>query len=298
MRLELYGEKHTETSASAKSTHSANPSSERTSRIAKSMGISGFLPTAQARDWKGVTGPNRHSPSISDVLTWLQEGFHANLSVWQDGDEARQMTATSGRKCLESYNASSRHGSSVKTLVALLLGTKAWYSSRCALIWKAKATKSSRLLFQLAPSMRRTGGIESGLLHTSRSVMIEETPENFRKRMNSKRKNDRKSGLPNLAMQISSMLPTPTVNEVEHPNMRLTHDNRRAPVKGKTSHSIGLMDKVAMTGIPTGKKLRLQPAMVEWMMGFPKGWCDFHLEEVQSDMPGGAKKRSNPTETP
>jgi hypothetical protein len=41
-----------------------------------------------------------------------------------------------------------------------------WYSMRCRLTWKLKATKSSRLYFQLAPSTLPTDGIESGLLHT------------------------------------------------------------------------------------------------------------------------------------
>ena len=43
----------------------------------------------------------------------------------------------------------------------------------------------------------------------------------------------------------------------------------------------------AMAGMKTG--LKLQPAFVEWMMGFPKGWCDFPMEK-KSVMPDGGKK--------
>lgn len=97
---------------------------------------------------------------------YLQEDSPASHSVRPDEEKARQMTATSGQICFESYRTSSQTGSSLKTCVGLLLGTTVWYSSRCALTWKAKATKSNRLLFQLAPSTPRTDETGSGLLPT------------------------------------------------------------------------------------------------------------------------------------
>jgi hypothetical protein len=198
-----------------------------------------------------------------------------------DEEKERQMTATSGRTCLRLYDTQNPNGSSLKTCVASLLGTKAWYSKQCALTWKAKVTKSNRLLFQLSPSVRHTEGIESGLL------------------------------------------PTATTQEVEHKDMVITPTGRRATKDGKDSHSIGLMDRVAMLPTPdagmgsrgarqyvkngkshsmrtvnaligsgTGKKLRLQPAMTQWMMGYPDLWTEFPLAEQD-----GEKTASKPTGT-
>jgi hypothetical protein len=35
-----------------------------------------------------------------------------------------------------------------------------------------------------------------------------------------------------------------------------------------------------LTGIGTGRKLRLQPAMTQWMMGYPDSWTEFPLAEA------------------
>jgi hypothetical protein len=70
-----------------------------------------------------------------------------------------------------------------------------------------------------------------------------------------------------------AMLPTPTVNEVEHKDMVITKTGRRATKDGKDSHSIGLTDTIG-----TNRGLKLQPAFVEWMMGFPHGWTDLNCQ--------------------
>lgn len=140
---------------------------------------------------------------------------------------------------------SNQTGSSLKMCVGLLLGTTAWYSSRCALTWKAKATKSNRLLFQLSPSTPRTAGTGSGLLLTPRTRETEQDLEKFKARM-AKYRNG--TTMPNLATQI---------------------------------------------GAETGEKLRLQPAMPEWMMGFPEKWTEFPTAS-----PNGETNRSKPTATP
>src|SRR3990167_524186 len=49
--------------------------------------------------------------------------------------------------------------------------------------------------------------------HTPRTVMPLEDPEKFRARMNSKRPNDRKNGMQNLAVQIAALAPTPTTRD-------------------------------------------------------------------------------------
>src|SRR3990167_8580416 len=96
--------------------------------------------------------------SQTNKQTSLLADSRVNRSAKQVKDEARQMTVISGLKCLELYNLQNRHGSSLRMLMASLLGTKAWYSNKSALIWKVKVTKSNRLLFQLSPRMHRTKG--------------------------------------------------------------------------------------------------------------------------------------------
>jgi hypothetical protein len=168
-----------------------------------------------------------------------------------------------------------------------------------------------------------------------------------------------------------ALLPTPTGQEVEHPNAELTETNRRLSKSG-TSHSLNLADNVmllptprtcsamgatvtpesandskrypnletvvgrhllptpaakdwkgsrtpetlkavgrlpsndlesslkaepSLTGAETGVKLRLSPAFVEWMMGYPKGWLDFPME-AKSASPSGDRKHSKHTGTP
>lgn len=211
----------------------------------KSTGRTGYLmatsptllPTPTARDIRVVSPNQKPRDDLTCVVElgatktkrslFSQEVSPASRSAKLDEEKARQMTVTSGRTCFESYRTSNQTGSSLKMCVASLLGTTAWYSSRCALTWKAKVTKSNHLLFQLAPSTPRTAEIGSGLLLTPTTRESEQDLEKFKARM-SKYRNG--TTMPNLATQI---------------------------------------------GAETGEKLRLQPAMPEWMMGFPEKWTEF-----------------------
>ena len=97
----------------------------------------------------------------------------------------------------------------------------------------------------------------------------------------------------------SSLWPTPTTQEVEHPNAELTKTGRRKSKDNTTSHSLGLADAVRMWPTPTVDDStnvtrksgafqslvrsvqetsqasgKLNPVWVEWLMGFPIGWTD------------------------
>jgi len=50
-----------------------------------------------------------------------------------------------------------------------------------------------------------------------------------------------------------SLWPTPTTQEVEHPNAELTATGRRKSKNGKTSHSVGLADAVQIWPTPTAR---------------------------------------------
>jgi hypothetical protein len=84
---------------------------------------------------------------------------HANRSPLPGKEQARQMTAISGRRCIELLKLSGQDGS----LPRMLLDTPTWASTKCYLTWRAEATPAGRLLFRLVPSMPRTDEIESGL---------------------------------------------------------------------------------------------------------------------------------------
>lgn len=124
------------------------------------------------------------------------------------------MTATSGRRCLEQFGRFSHAGSWARTFAGFLLMQGAWYSSRCALTWKLSATKCNRFLFQLAPSMRPTGGTGCGLsqdlLPTPRATEIVEHPAKQAQRLGDRTG----TKLNNLSSGAAfGLLPTPTVME-------------------------------------------------------------------------------------
>jgi len=79
-----------------------------------------------------------------------------SLSVWPGSEEAEQMTAISGRKCLESFKQLSPSGCWQKTFLASLLSSPAWRSRLCLLIWRMRETKRGRVSFLLRASVPRT----------------------------------------------------------------------------------------------------------------------------------------------
>ena len=131
------------------------------------------------------------------------------------------------------------------------LSSKAWYSNKCALTWKEKGTPFKRLLYQLSPSTRRTAETESGLLRTP----------NMNERGTRSSEGMKKGHQVELQDQIR-MLPTPKKNEAN----------------GIGVHGMGSQDLRTKLGTKTG--LKLQPAFVEWMMGFPEGWTEIPDSKV------------------
>lgn len=158
--------------------------------------------------------------------------------------------------------------------VEYLLGTKAWYSSKSALIWKPKGTKYNRLYFQLSPSMHPTEGIESGLLPTAQASdpttgsIISEDDTYYQTKTGMPRKVNRNGvdGTVGLG-DLVQLLPTPEAQNQE----------------GYQTNPQGI--KYPRLGSAIG--LKLQPNFVEWMMGFPQGWTD-----LNSPSPNIAKKGS------
>ena len=190
------------------------------------------------------TSRQQTSQGGKDKSTYSQEASLANLSVQQDGDLERTMTATSGQKC---YESSGRY-SPLSSLVRTLLVSSRWYSPATRLRWEAqplssrrtttftkkskgssskpsaqtlsvKDTPSSRLLFRLVPSVRPINETECGssqegmfphLLLTPCTREFCEDPASMRARA---KRNGYKNGTKynSLLSQVvySDMLPTP-----------------------------------------------------------------------------------------
>lgn len=239
------------------------------------MSILGLLPTPRsgkttdekAESWmkrkeagKVATPPLGLAINIFSSLA----GSPANLSLKLEKEEAQQTIATSGLKCLELYESSSLHGLSLKMCVAYLLGTKVWYSSKCVLTWKAKATKSSRLLFQLAVSTPHTAGTEFGLLPTATTQEVEHPQAEIHQKTGRRIAKNGNTHSVGLADKII-MLKTPSASEgVGGWKVTDKYWTAKAP-------KLKMRDQV---GRQTG--LKLQPNFVEWMMGYPQNWTDLN----------------------
>ena len=163
----------------------------------------------------------------------------ASLFPWLENNEDKTITVTSGRKCYGLYQNYTRLGSLVKTC----LGSSAWHSTAACLTWKIKVTPSNRLLFQLAPSMPHTEGIESGLLHTPTAKGNQLAP----------------------SMNSRWLMPTLTARDYKGGRKPETlARNQRKPgnsLPDKIYHQEGL----------TGP---LNPQYCEQLMGYPTGWTE------------------------
>lgn len=236
----------------------------------------------------------------SDQLTLFAEDSHANLSAAQESETEHQMTATSGRKCYERSEELGRAGLLARTLLASSRWTAGLYSMKYALRWKLKGIRSKRLLFQLAPSVRPTGGTEFGLLETPLAQDAKHSgrnPKEQGKRLGS----------------TIGLLPTPTLMDTgDTTDLEKIQERRercKAAKKNGNGFGVSLCEKVRLLPTPTARDhkganseehcadgshmnqlpnylehgpntgYKLQPGFVEWMLGYPPGWTDIEPED-------------------
>ena len=236
------------------------------------------------------------------------EDFLASRIHSQESDLEKRMSAICGPKCLESFGKFNRTGLWVKMFSALLIGRTDWYSTRCRLTWKLRGTKYKRMYFQLAPQTLRTGGIESGLLHTPTTyeAVSRKNPTNSR-------------GEPKLEQQArylamkSGLLPTPRTSDKNSPGI---HGNGGQDLRTVIAMNAGMMptpttrdykgarstEALEAAGrnetnslsdffAQTGKTSQLNPRFVLEMMGFPPDWTELPFRN-------GETKASRRPETP
>lgn len=238
---------------------------------------------------------------------WYQEDFLASLSPQPGSEEARTMTVTSGQKCLELSRSSGPLGS----LARMLLESSAWRSTRCFLTWKASATPSRRLLFRLVPSMPRTGETVSPLWATPNTMdhLPQRSAESLQRQATTTRKGRTRPA--NLREQVCEetvrMWPTPTARDCKGANSmeHLATGNHVAqlanavklyqtPTTGaglcggsanyqrlKELEADGTITPEERRSMANGNGGQLNPAWVEWLMGFPIGWTDLNASETQ-----------------
>jgi len=215
---------------------------------------------------------------------------------------------------------------------ALLTSTTAWYSDRCKLIWKHKVSKSNVSLFQLQASVLGTKGTESGLLptpttmdHIDRKGMRPSRAATNRKTgylsemikmyptptvdceeggEQSKRVEQTKSGgfilrkknKPDstfgaklsdamLYLEKKKMLPTPTTRDYKDTNYN--------PITCKRKINQPSIPTVILKDNRHGGKLN--PAFVEFLMGFPMNWT--RVEPTESKVSETQSFRKSPTKS-
>ena len=189
-----------------------------------------------------------------EQLMLFQVDSPASRSAAPGSDEARMMTVTSGRKCLELSKSSGPLG----LLEKMLLESSVWRSTRCYLTWKTRVTKQGRLLFQLAASMPRTEDTDVLLWPTvTASDWKHQGPNSHQKG----------------PQEAVRMWPTPTTG---------------AGLCGGTGNyqqlkaleESGQITEEERKSMAAGNGGQLNPAWVEWLMGFPIGWTDLSASET------------------
>lgn len=225
--------------------------------------------TSSVRESLRSTGPLCPDSRMSERLVrrilkgWTScvEDSPANRGVQPGSDEARTMTVTSGLRWLELC----RSYGPVGLLAKMFLGSSALNSTRARLIWKVRATPSGRLCFRLAASTRRTNGKESSSSQGDPSMW----PTPHANCSTGAGRQGRKGG-PNLQTAVT-MWPTPTARDYKDGT---AESCANVPVNALLGRAVHQNPQPQQSG-------SLNPAWVEWLMGFPEGWTDCEDSETQ-----------------
>lgn len=224
-------------------------------------------------------------------LTYSQEGSLVSHFQRQESEGERKMTVTSGRKCFGQYGRYNPLGSLVRTL----LESPAWYNPAVRLRWKVKPLclkrltrkrysskntlsrpsaeilsvrdiPSSRFLFQLAVSERRTGGTGYGsLLPTVQTQGLKVCDKDGKTRFMDL------SSLPKQGIKYGDLLPTLVASDHNGScTIRKMTKSNGAP---RTDSLRNMPAVIGMDGDQfNGRVFQLSPLFAEEMMGYPLMW--------------------------
>ena len=250
-----------------------------------------------------ITSPNPNPSTMSkpsmqlrfeDVYESFRVASPASPLVQQESGPARPTIDIYGRRCLESFMRLAPPMSWRRMFAASLVGMKGWFSTRCALTWKVKDTKSSRSYFLLQASTRRTDATECGSWLPT-PVAWDGNGGGARKPKDGKA-NALGYSLTLKDRAAAKMLPTP--NTRDHRASRALDADGKSVSKKGVSYGVTLAQQAKSQMLPTpmaqehdkitgkenqdsltkrarqqsGKTSRLSALFVEEMMGFPKGW--------------------------
>lgn len=171
----------------------------------------------------------------------------ANLTVSPGSSEAQTMTVTSGKNISELLPENTPVGSFVR----MCLESNLPFSKRCFLIWRMRVTKSRRLIYRLAPSMRPTA---------------------------------------DNVFSSSALMPTLTATQRNNKKV-LYNKERGLPFRsrelGDSTRNYSLLDwmfyhnEITFQDWENGS---LNPIFAEWFMGFPMGWTDVELHPSETPL--------------
>ena len=226
-----------------------------------------------------------------EQLTLFPEDSRASRSPVPGSSEARTMTVTSGRKCLESYGNYSPLG----CLVRMCLESSIWHSTRCLLTWKRKDTKSRRSLFQLAVLTPRTeetaslfwptpstgaglcggtGNFKTLQAMARRGLITEEERRQLSQGNGGKTNPGLLEWLMGYEQQFTKLIPTPRASDYKGSasNRFYTHTHT-----ARYRHQLCEL----LEATPLGMIGRSNPEFLEWLMGYPIGWTELNASETR-----------------
>jgi hypothetical protein len=230
------------------------------------------------------TSKNLTGQLTLDELISSAEASHANHLAQQESGEGHPTIDIYGRKCSELFDKLAPRMSWRRTFVASLVGMTGWYSTRCALTWKVKVTKSSRSYFLLQASTRRTAETEFGSWLPT--PMAQDGKNSTLPMSQATRK-----GMVGDALR--GMLPTPTKScanngtTIERPQGQPSRRSELNHLVAQEMHNGMLPTPAAGDGhkttsntrqktinrlAPVGSGFQLSPQFVAEMMGFPLDW--------------------------
>ena len=139
----------------------------------------------------------------------------------------------------------------------MLLTSQIWNSTERFLTWKARDTKHGHLYYQLVPSMPRTSGSEHSLWPTPTAS------DTFTANLKSSQQRIGSRHSVTLPQVVRMFWLTPTATD----GKRASQFSSKSLAKGKVNGNLAQQVAHQQNG-------SLNPAWVEWLMGYPIGWTE------------------------